>query len=99
MAERSEKIYQAESQRKQFAQMIEPLEKKDLIETYEEKSFMRDNKGPFYNLMSREGIQMDNFVNCAIYDLIESANKDSQRILLIGKPRIGRTTLTKALCT
>lgn len=42
---------------------------------------------------------MDNFVNCAIYDLIESANKDSQRILLIGKPRIGRTTLTKALCT
>jgi len=99
MAERSEKIYQAESQRKQLAQMIEPLEKKDLVENYEEKSFMRDNKGPFFNLMSREGIQMDNFVNCAIFDLIESANKDSQRILLIGKPRIGRTTLTKALCT
>jgi len=70
-----------------------------LVENYEEKSFMRDNKGPFFNLMSREGIQMDNFVNCAIFDLIESANKDSQRILLIGKPRIGRTTLTKALCT
>jgi hypothetical protein len=32
-------------------------------------------------------------------DLVNSANKESQRILIIGKPRAGRTTLTNKLCT
>jgi hypothetical protein len=31
-------------------------------------------------------------------DLVDSANKESQRILIIGKPRAGRTTLTNKLC-
>lgn len=77
MAERSEKIYQNEVQRKQFANLIESLTTKGLTETYEEKNFMRENKGPFYNLMSREGIQVDNFANCSVNDLIESANTEA----------------------
>lgn len=77
MAERSEKIYQSEAQRKQFAQLSESLDKKDLYENYEEKNFMRDNKGPFYSLMSREGIQHDNFATCAVQDLIASANTEA----------------------
>ena len=42
MAERSEKIYQNEVQRKQIANLIESLTTKGLTETYEEKNFMRE---------------------------------------------------------
>ena len=54
-------------------------------------------KGPFYNLMSRNGSSEDDFVNCATYDLIDSANAELLKILLLGKPRSGKTTLAKAL--
>jgi len=59
---------------------------------------MKVMKGPFYELISREGIQEDNFATCAQMDLIDSANKEAQRIIIIGKPRAGRTTLTNKLC-
>jgi hypothetical protein len=38
---------------------------------------MRDIQGPFYHLMSREGIQHDDFTNCAVQDLIQSANTEA----------------------
>lgn len=55
-------------------------------------------KGPFFQLSSKEGLVEDDFVNCRHQDIIDSANTDAQRILIIGKPRSGKTTLAKALC-
>lgn len=37
----------------------------------------------------------DNFVHCSDLDIIESANTFAMRILIIGKPRSGKTTLAK----
>jgi len=54
-------------------------------------------KGPFYRLISKEGIREDDLVNCAQNDLIESANQEVMRVLVIGKPRAGKTTLAKSL--
>jgi len=56
MQERSEKIHVNEVQRKEFAQRAEPLTQKGLQETFDEKPFMKMMKGPFYDMMSREGI-------------------------------------------
>lgn len=54
-------------------------------------------RGPFYNMMSREGSREDNFVNCTTQDLIDSANAELIKVLILGKPRAGKTTLAKAL--
>lgn len=54
-------------------------------------------KGPFYNLMSREGSREDDFVSCTTSDLIDSANAELIKVLILGKPRSGKTTLAKAL--
>ena len=54
-------------------------------------------RGPFYNLISREGSREDDFVNCTTHDLIDSANAELMKVLVLGKPRSGKTTLAKAL--
>ena len=54
-------------------------------------------RGPFYNLMSREGSREDDFVNCTTQDLIDAANAELIKVLILGKPRSGKTTLAKAL--
>ena len=55
-------------------------------------------KGPFYQYDSKEGLKQDTFENCAENDLIEAANKEHMRILIIGRPRSGKTTIAKMLC-
>lgn len=54
-------------------------------------------RGPFFNLDSKEGIKEDNFVKTSEWDLIEAAKTRAMRILVIGKPRSGKTTLCKNL--
>lgn len=54
-------------------------------------------RGPFYSMISREGSRQDNFVTCTTNDLIDSANAELMKILVLGKPRSGKTTLAKAL--
>ena len=54
-------------------------------------------RGPFYSMISREGSREDNFVSCTTHDLIDSANAELMKILVLGKPRSGKSTLTKAL--
>jgi len=56
-------------------------------------------KGPFYQLISRDGLKEDDFVNCPQQDLIDFATTPCIKIMLIGKPRIGKTTLAKALAS
>ena len=54
-------------------------------------------RGPFYSLISREGSKEDNFITCPTHDLIDSANAELMKILVLGKPRSGKTTLAKAI--
>lgn len=68
-----------------------------MTENFDEKNYLKLMKGPFYNLMSREGSREDDFVNCTTSDLIDSANAELIKVLILGKPRSGKTTLAKAL--
>jgi hypothetical protein len=54
-------------------------------------------RGPFSGLDSREGLREDNFYTCADEDLIDAARTDALKILVIGKPRAGKTNLSKNL--
>jgi GTPase SAR1 family protein len=36
-------------------------------------------------------------VSCGDEDILEVANKETYKILIIGKPRCGKTTIAKAL--
>ena len=58
---------------------------------------MKLMRGPFYNLISRVGSREDDFVTCTTQDLISSANSELMKVLILGKPRSGKTTLAKAL--
>lgn len=48
-------------------------------------------------MISREGSREDDFVECTTRDLIDYANTELMRVLLLGKPRSGKTTLAKSL--
>ena len=52
-------------------------------------------KGPFYKLLSKEGPSEDDFTKCGSNDLIDTANKEIFRVLILAKPRSGKTTLAK----
>jgi hypothetical protein len=54
-------------------------------------------RGPFCSLESREGPQEDDFYTCSDMDLINAARTQSLRLLVIGKPRSGKTKLSKNL--
>jgi hypothetical protein len=54
-------------------------------------------QGPFYKLISKDGIVQENFVNIPQNDLIEFSNQPCLRIMLCGMPRSGKTTLAKNL--
>lgn len=73
------------------------LNQKGLSETYDEKSFIKMIRGPFFQLDSRDGLKFDDFAFCAEYDLIEAASAEAMRILIIGKPRSGKSTMAKNL--
>lgn len=94
---RDTKTYEQEKQRKDAAFAKDSLVSKNVTETYDEKNYLKLMKGPFYNLISREGSREDDFVNCTTRDLIDSANAEVMKVLLLGKPRSGKTTLAKDL--
>ena len=54
-------------------------------------------KGPFYQLISQSGIKDDDFVTSYTQDLIDYACTPTPKVLLIGKPRSGKSTLAKLL--
>lgn len=54
-------------------------------------------RGPFHALESKEGIREDDFLNCAEWDLIDVARQKAHKILVIGKPRSGKTTICKEI--
>ena len=68
---------------------------KGLKETYEEKSFVKMMRGPFSSLDSKDGLKEDNFYVSAEQDLIDAAKTQAMRVLIVGKPRSGKTVLSK----
>jgi hypothetical protein len=71
----------------------EPLHVKGVSESFFQKSLIKMNQGPFYQLMSKDGLVEDQFDKCPQQDLITYANGEVPRVLLIGKPRSGKTTV------
>lgn len=75
------------------------ISQKGLKETYEDKSFVKMMRGPFCALDSREGMKEDDFYNCYEQDLIDAAKTAAMRIMIIGKPRSGKSLLSKNIAT
>ena len=94
---RIDKIVEREEQRKKTVKTAERLNTKGVAETFPEQSLIKMMKGPFYQHISSEGIIDDNFLTCAQQDLIDYATTPAHKILLIGKPRSGKTTLAQNL--
>jgi hypothetical protein len=94
---RIDKVVEREEQRKKQVRTAEPLNTKGVGETYEEKSLIKMMKGPFYQHASLVGIAEDDFVNSATQDLINYATTPAPKVLLLGKPRSGKTSLAKLL--
>ena len=84
--------------RRNNARGKDSLTTKNLTENFDEKNYLKVMRGPFYSMISREGSREDDFVDCTTRDLIDSANAELMKVLLLGKPRSGKTTLAKALC-
>jgi len=94
---RDEKTYETEKTRKTASLFKDNLVSKNLTENFDEKNYLKLMRGPFYSLISREGSREDNFVSCTTHDLIDSANAELMKILVLGKPRSGKTTLAEAV--
>ena len=95
--ERDEKIFELERNRRKLTRINELLTSKCLFETFDAKDFLKVIKGPFYKLQSKSGPTEDDFGKCATSDLIDIANKEIMRVLIVSKPRCGKTTLAKQL--
>lgn len=93
---RIDKLVDKEEVRKRKCKLQETLSTK-AGETYEEKHNIKAMMGPFYKSISKDGLKEDNFVTCAQQDLIDFASKPAAKVLLLGKPRSGKTTLAKML--
>lgn len=98
-ADRVEKIVEREEQRRAKVRTVDSFNSKGLSQTYEEKNMLiKMMKGPYYKLISGGGLIDDDFLTCAQQDLIDYATKPAPRVLLLGKPRCGKTTLARKLC-
>lgn len=94
---RMDQIVERENGRLKSIRNPEPLHTKGVSEENFEKSLIKIMQGPFYKLISKNGLVEENFIKIPQNDLIEYANTSSHRIMIIGKPRSGKTTLAKNL--
>lgn len=96
---RLKKLIEKEDKRRNLAMKQGNIAQKGLSETHEEKSFIKMMRGPYFQLDSKEGLRIDPFEVCAENDLIHAARTEALKILIIGKPRSGKTSLSKNLAT
>jgi SpoVK/Ycf46/Vps4 family AAA+-type ATPase len=98
--QKARKIMEKEHKKRDEAKAIKTISQKQIKETFTDKeNFIKMMKGPFCQLESEEGLRKDDFYTCAEKDLITAANKTPYRIMIIGKPRSGKTLLSSKLCT
>lgn len=95
--ERDEKTFEVERNRRKLTRIIEPLTSKGLQENFDAKDFLKVIRGPFYKLQSKCGPAEDDFEKCGSNDLIDIANKEVVKMMILAKPRSGKTTLAKQL--
>lgn len=91
--ERDEELFKHERERRKLSRKDEALTSKGLWEEFDSKDFLKVIRGPFYKLQSKAGPSEDDFNNCATQDLIDIANKEVIKMLIMAKPRSGKTTL------
>jgi hypothetical protein len=100
---RDETIFELERNKRKSARIYESLTSKNIKEAFDveigKRDFLRMIRGPFWKLDSKAGPSQDNFDKCGSYDLIDIANKEIMRIVIVAKPRSGKTTLAKQLET
>lgn len=94
---RMKKLVEHDQKRRQKALVEEPIALKGICETFEEKSAIKLTRGPFHTIESLEGMREDNFISCEYQDIIDDANKEPLKLLVIGKPRSGKSTLCQLL--
>jgi hypothetical protein len=76
----------------------ESFKTKEMLQSFEEKNnFIKMMRGPYYKLMSGNGLVDDNFITCAQQDLIDYATAETPRVLILGKPRSGKTTCQRSV--
>jgi|688.fasta_scaffold139218_2 hypothetical protein len=88
-------VLKEERSRLKKSKLREKLSTKLPEETHEETLLLKQLQGPFYQLLSNHGSKRDDFN--APKNLIEQSRQEKMRVLVIGKPRSGKTTLTKEL--
>jgi len=94
---RIDKLVAKEKNRQKKCRLNETLATKGVSETYEEKHIIKAMLGPFYKYVSKDGLKEDDFITSAQQDLIDYASTPAPRILLLGKPRSGKTTIGQVL--
>jgi len=98
--ERDEEVYRLENLRLKTARVKDKSGNKMLEDTHEAlNDFLQMTNGPFYKLMSTEGPRTDDFYTMRSHDLITAAQASNLRILLLGMPRSGKSTLARELQT
>jgi len=95
--ERDEETFKQEKDRRKTTRKNEQLTSKGLSENFDSKDFLKVIRGPFYKLQSKCGPSEDDFEKCGTFDLIDIANKEVIKLLILAKPRSGKTTLAKQL--
>ena len=94
--QRDQKTFEYEVQRKAGALLKDSLTAKNLTENYDEKNYLKLMKGPFYNLISKEGSRLEDYVD-STKDVLDYATAELMKVVILGKPRSGKSTLAKSL--
>ena len=90
---RYRRILEREEKRKTQGQMS--LMRRVMDEGEDKSIVSKIIRGPFHYLESKDGIREDDHVSC--YEIIKESNEPPLTILLIGKPRCGKTTTARLL--
>lgn len=90
-------MFDKEKQESNKAQNDIPFALKGIGETFEDKSAIKLTRGPFHAIESLQGLKEDHFLSCEFEDIIQAANTEPLKLLVLGKPRSGKSTLCERL--
>lgn len=92
---RLRKVQKREQRKKQTAKSV-GYSQKMVMDAIEDKSnIAKITRGPFYQLESKKGLYEDPVASD--FDVIDAANQPCLSILILGKPRAGKSTTAQSL--